>query len=56
MDQRRSRFGVGRHVTVVMGLLLAGCTTSIAPSVQSNPPPTEPLAHFTQFQLMPLEA
>lgn len=37
-------------------LILGACVTHIEPSVRSNPPPAEPLAHFTHFELMPLQA
>lgn len=37
-------------------LTLAGCVTHIAPSTEQNPPPTEPLARFSHFKLMPTDA
>ncbi|MGH8274532.1 MAG: hypothetical protein ACRES9_09855 [Gammaproteobacteria bacterium] len=39
------------------GLLMViccGCATQIHPDVKSNPPPTEPLANFQHFKLMPI--
>jgi len=37
-------------------LLLGACVTHIEPSAKTNPPPAEPLAHFTHFELLPLQA
>jgi alpha-D-ribose 1-methylphosphonate 5-triphosphate synthase subunit PhnH len=39
-----------------LALTLAGCVTKIQASSENNPPPLEPLSHFTQFQLQPLTA
>lgn len=39
-----------------MTLALGACVTHIKPTVSQNPPPTEPLAHFQHFTLMPLQA
>lgn len=39
-----------------MTMALSACITHIKPTVTQNPPPTEPLAGFQHFKLMPLEA
>jgi len=36
-------------------LMVAGCVTHIAASSTQNPPPTEPLAHFDHFELLPID-
>ena len=56
MKIRRYRRDVGMLVYAAFALVLAGCVTNIAPSTQNNPPPTESLAHFSHFQLLPMEA
>jgi len=37
-------------------LLLGACVTHIEPSAKTNPPPTEALKNFGQFELLPLQA
>ncbi|HEX5489532.1 MAG TPA: hypothetical protein VFX04_10355 [Rhodanobacteraceae bacterium] len=40
---------------VLLAALSCGCVTHIRPTVNYNPPPSEPLSHFQHFMLAPLK-
>ncbi|HVJ42289.1 MAG TPA: hypothetical protein VM639_12365 [Dongiaceae bacterium] len=55
-DEHRARTIAARWGALASALLLlAGCVTHIAASSTQNPPPSEPLAHFDHFELLPVD-
>ena len=50
------RTGRGLAVLLLCAGPLGACVTKIAPTVTTNPPPTEALRQFAHFELLPLQA
>lgn len=47
---------ISRVMAFALALTLAGCVTKMQASSETNPPPLEPLANFSHFELQPLTA